>query len=229
MFDRRKPPAAQPFVTHENIEAKVKWFDPEKGFGFASPSDGSGDVFLHVSAIGPLDQQDLQPGATIVADLGEGRRGLQVVAIHEIDASTATPQAPRSPGGGGGFSRGPRDDFGGGGGGYGDRDRGGYGGGGYGDRGGDRGGFGSRGGDRGGFGGQRDSGPVEGPYDGAVKFFNSERGFGFIAPDKGGPDVFLHVSSLSRSGLQPPMDGQRVRFSIRSGKKGPEASDISFI
>ncbi len=95
MFDRRKPPAAQPFVTHENIEARVKWFDPEKGFGFASPSDGSGDVFLHVSALGPLDQQSLLPGATIIADLGEGRRGLQVVAVHEIDASTAAPAAPR--------------------------------------------------------------------------------------------------------------------------------------
>lgn len=206
MFDRRKPPAAQPFVTHENIEAKVKWFDPEKGFGFASPADGSGDVFLHVSAIGPLDPQDLQPGATIIADLGEGRRGLQVVAVHEIDPSTATPAAPRSERGPRPFSpRPPRDDFGGG-----------YGGGGY-DRG-DRGGFGSR-----------DSGPMEGPFDGAVKFFNSDRGFGFIAPDKGGPDVFLHVSSLSRSGLQPPMDGQRVRFSIRAGKKGPEAANISFI
>jgi CspA family cold shock protein len=225
MFDRRKPPAAQPFVTHENIEAKVKWFDPEKGFGFASPADGSGDVFLHVSALGPLDQQDLQPGATIIADLGEGRRGLQVVAVHEIDASTATPSAPRSP-------RAPRDDFGGGGG-YNDRaDRGGYGGGGgYADRG-DRGGGGGYGGggyaDRGGFG-NRDSGPMEGPFDGAVKFFNTERGFGFIAPDQGGPDVFLHVSSLGRSGLQPPMDGQRVRFSVRAGKKGPEAADVSFI
>jgi len=226
MFDRRKPPAAQPFVTHENIEAKVKWFDPEKGFGFASPADGSGDVFLHVSAIGPLDQQDLLPGATIVADLGEGRRGLQVVAIHEIDASTATQTAPAPRA----FSpRPPRDDFGGG---YGDRDRGGFGGdrGGYNDRG-DRGGFG--GGDRGPRGGggfqDRNSGPVEGPYDGAVKFFNSDRGFGFIAPDKGGPDVFLHVSSLGRSGLQPPMDGQRVRFSIRTGRKGPEAADVSFI
>ena len=239
MFDRRKPPAAQPFVTHENIEAKVKWFDPEKGFGFASPADGSGDVFLHISAIGPLDQQDLQPGATIIADLGEGRRGLQVVAVHEIDASTATPAAPRAP-------RAPRDDFGGGGyndrgdrGGYGGGgDRGGYGGGGgysdRGDRGGYGGGYGGGGGgyadrgDRGGFG-SRDSGPMEGPFDGAVKFFNSERGFGFIAPDQGGPDVFLHVSSLSRSGLQPPMDGQRVRFSIRAGKKGPEAADVSFI
>lgn len=242
MFDRRKPPAAQPFVTHENIEAKVKWFDPEKGFGFASPADGSGDVFLHISAIGPLDQQDLQPGATIIADLGEGRRGLQVVAVHEIDASTATPAAPRAP-------RAPRDDFGGGG--YNDRsdrgsyggggDRGGYGGGGgYSDRG-DRGGYGGGGyggggggggyadrGDRGGFG-SRDNGPMEGPFDGAVKFFNSERGFGFIAPDQGGPDVFLHVSSLSRSGLQPPMDGQRIRFSIRAGKKGPEAANVSFI
>ncbi len=210
MFDRRKPPASQPFVTHENIEAKIKWFDPEKGFGFASPADGSGDVFVHVSAIGPLDPQDLQPGATIIADLGEGRRGLQVVAVHEIDASTATPAAPRGERAPRPFSpRPPRDDFGGG---YGG---GGYGGGSYGDRG-------------GGFGG-RDSGPMEGPYDGAVKFFNSDRGFGFIAPDKGGPDVFLHVSSLSRSGLQPPMDGQRVRFSIRSGKKGPEAANISFI
>ena len=214
MYDRRKPPAAQPFVTHENIEAKVKWFDPEKGFGFASPSDGSGDVFLHISAIGPLDQQDLLPCATIIADLGEGRRGLQVVAVHEIDASTATQTAPRAP-------RAPRDDFGGGyggGGGYADRgDRGGYGGG-------DRGGYS----DRGGFG-NRDSGPMEGPFDGAVKFFNAERGFGFIAPDQGGADVFLHVSSLSRSGLQPPMDGQRVRFSIRAGKKGPEAANVSYI
>jgi len=214
MFDRRKPPAAQSFVTHENIEAKVKWFDPEKGFGFASPADGSGDVFLHISALGPLDQQDLQPGATIIADLGEGKRGLQVVAVHEIDASTATPSVPRGERGPRPFSaRPPRDDYGYGGGG------GGYGGGGYNDRGGDRGGHGQ----------QRDSGPMDGPFDGAVKFFNSERGFGFIAPDQGGPDVFLHVSSLSRSGLQPPTDGQRVRFSIRAGKKGPEAAEVSYV
>jgi CspA family cold shock protein len=212
MFDRRKPAAAQPFVTHENIEAKIKWFDPEKGFGFASPSDGSPDVFVHVSAIGPLDQQDLQPGATIIADLGEGRRGLQVVAIHEIDASTAAPAAPASRG----FAPRPRDQFGGGG--FDRGDRGGF----------DRGGFGGDRGPRGGFQ-DRDSGPLEGPYDGAVKFFNSDRGFGFIAPDKGGPDVFLHVSSLGRSGLQAPMDGQRVRFSIRAGRKGPEAADVSFI
>ena len=214
MFDRRKPPSAQPFVTHENIEAKVKWFDPEKGFGFASPADGSGDVFLHISAIGPLDQQDLQPGATIIADLGEGKRGLQVVAVHEIDPSTATPAAPRGDRAARPFSpRPPRDDYG-----YGGGGGGGYaGGGGYNDR-----------GDRGGYG-QRDSGPMEGPFDGAVKFFNSERGFGFIAPDRGGPDVFLHVSSLSRSGLQPPMDGQRVRFSIRAGKKGPEAAEVSYV
>jgi CspA family cold shock protein len=216
MFDRRKPAAPAPFVTHENVEAKIKWFDPEKGFGFASPADGSGDVFVHVSSIGPQDPQDLQPGATIICDLGEGRRGLQVVAVHEIDASTATPAAPRGAGGPGGggrpFSpRPPRDDFGGG-----------YGGGGGYDRG-DRGGF-----DRGGFD-RGASAPMEGPFDGAVKFFNTDRGFGFIAPDKGGPDVFLHVSSLSRSGLQPPMDGQRVRFSIRAGKKGPEAANISFL
>ncbi len=135
MYDRRPPSSAQPFVTHENIEAKVKWFDPEKGFGFASPADGSGDVFLHISALGPLDQQALQPGATIIADLGEGRRGLQVVTVHEIDASTAQAPAPRGDRAPRLFSpRPPRDDFGGGGyggdRGYGGGDRGGYGGGG---------------------------------------------------------------------------------------------------
>jgi CspA family cold shock protein len=70
---------------------------------------------------------------------------------------------------------------------------------------------------------------MDGPFDGAVTLFNTERGFGFIAPDQGGADVFPHVSSLSRSGLQLPMDGQRVRFSIRAGKEGPEAANVSYI
>ena len=216
MFDRRKPAAPAPFVTHENIEAKIKWFDPEKGFGFASPSDGSGDVFVHVSAIGPLDAQDLQPGATIIADLGEGRRGLQVVAVHEIDASTATPAAPR--GGARPFSpRPPRDDFGGGyGGGGGGYDRGG--GGGY-----DRGGYGGGGGyDRGGAGGydRGASAPMEGPFDGSVKFFNADRGFGFIAALDGEPArVFFHVRDYRLDGRRPEV-GELVKFSAQRQADG---------
>ena len=91
MFDRRKPPAAQPFVTHENIEAKVKWFDPEKGFGFASPSDGSGDVFLHVSAIGPLDQQDLLPGETRTCSFTKPSPGIDPEKLPKVKKLVAIP------------------------------------------------------------------------------------------------------------------------------------------
>lgn len=63
---------------------------------------------------------------------------------------------------------------------------------------------------------------------GTVKFFNEAKGFGFIAPDNGGPDVFVHVSALARSGLQALNEGDQVSFEIemdrRSGK--PAAVDI---
>jgi CspA family cold shock protein len=149
MFDRRNSPSPQPVVTQENVKATLKWFNPTKGFGFVAASDGTGDVFLHVSAVQGIDPNALQPGSTLTVDLGQGRRGLQVVTVHEVDTSTAEPEAPRKPRFGGG-DRGGYGDRGGGGGGYGDRG-GGYSGGGagYGDRGGGGGGYGDRGGGRG--------------------------------------------------------------------------------
>ena len=84
MFDRRKPPAAQPFVTHENIEAKVKWFDPEKGFGFASPSDGSGDVFLHVSSLGRSGLQPPMDGQRVRFSIRAGKKGPEAANVSYI-------------------------------------------------------------------------------------------------------------------------------------------------
>ena len=59
---------------------------------------------------------------------------------------------------------------------------------------------------------------------GVVKFFNDQKGYGFITPDDGGKDVFIHVSNI-----QPPestlSDGQRVEFTIGQGRKGPEAQN----
>ena len=62
---------------------------------------------------------------------------------------------------------------------------------------------------------------------GTVKFFNGDKGNGFIKPDDGGRDVFVHVSAVSRSGLGDLIEGQRVSFEIEPDKrgKGPKAID----
>ena len=126
---------------------------------------------------------------------------------------------------GGGFGGGDR--FGG------DRDRGGYGGG---DRGGfgggDRGGYGGgnrggggfgggpRGGGGGGGGGNRMPAQVVGTGKGTVKFFNAQKGFGFIQQETGGEDIFVHISAVERAGLEGLAEGQELEFNLvdRGGK-----------
>ena len=128
--------------------------------------------------------------------------------------------------------RGKRDDFGNfdsfepapyGGDSYGGGNRGG----GFGDRGGfgggDRPGGGFGGGDRGGFGGGRGGGmpaQVVGEGNGTVKFFNAAKGFGFVARDDGGEDVFVHISAVEQAGLQGLASGQPLGFTLveRNGK-----------
>ena len=62
---------------------------------------------------------------------------------------------------------------------------------------------------------------------GTVKWFDAEKGFGFITPEGGGKDVFVHASALGRSGLTELAPGQTVRLQVVSGKKGPEAGSVS--
>ncbi len=64
---------------------------------------------------------------------------------------------------------------------------------------------------------------------GSVKWFNSEKGFGFIAQDGGGPDVFVHYSAVSGSGFKSLEEGQRVEFEVGQGQKGPQAQDVRAI
>ncbi|ACZ83197.1 MULTISPECIES: cold-shock protein [Streptosporangium] len=61
---------------------------------------------------------------------------------------------------------------------------------------------------------------------GTVKWFNAEKGFGFIAPDGGAPDVFVHFSEIQGNGYRSLEDGQRVEFEITQGQKGPQASQV---
>jgi cold shock protein len=68
----------------------------------------------------------------------------------------------------------------------------------------------------------------EHPREGVVKWFNSEKGFGFIARD-GNPDVFVHFSAIQGSGYRNLEEGQRVIFDVEPGKKGPEAVNVQAI
>jgi CspA family cold shock protein len=59
---------------------------------------------------------------------------------------------------------------------------------------------------------------------GTVKWFNSQKGFGFIAPDGGGPDVFVHISAVERAGLRSLNDGQKVSFEVVADRKSGKSS-----
>ena len=232
-YDYRPPRSPRPSGPTEGTEADatVKWFNGTKGFGFVELSDGSRDAFLHMQAVRNAGHESLDPGTKLRVKVAEGQKGPQVVEVLSVDTSTAQPQAPRS----GGYG-----DRGGGGGGYGDRgggygDRGGGGGGGYGDRGGG-GGYGDRGGGGGGYGrapaqygGPRSSEPIDESAEvgGTVKWYDPAKGFGFVVPDEGGQDLFVHRSALARAGLQDLQDGQRVLIKVVAGRKGPEVGSIA--
>jgi cold shock protein len=169
------------------VDAVVKWFNGQKGFGFVELGDGSGDAFLHVAVLQQSGRQSVLPGSKMRVATAQGPKGRQVARVITVDESTAT-EAPRRPpreggpgggGAGGGFSRGPRDL----------------------------------------------SSAVE--MSGTVKWFNTEKGFGFIAPEGGGKDVFIHISVLGRSGITGLAEGQQVSMRVVETPKGREAVSIS--
>ncbi|MBM3569578.1 MAG: cold-shock protein [Alphaproteobacteria bacterium] len=187
------------------IQARVKWFNPAKGFGFVTPVDGSADAFLHMSALRPLGVTSVQQGATLTVTVRSGPRGPQVAEVQNVDNSTAEadsgpPMRGPRPDRFGGGPRGPRPDrFGGG-------DRG------------DRG-------DRFGGGPPAPTGPEQ-QMNGIVKWFNAAKGFGFIVPESGGKDVFIHISTLRRAGIETLGPEQPVKVRVAQGQKGPEATWI---
>ncbi|HKD46241.1 MAG TPA: cold shock domain-containing protein [Rhizomicrobium sp.] len=65
--------------------------------------------------------------------------------------------------------------------------------------------------------------------EGKIKFFNDQKGFGFVMPDNGSGDIYLHASALRRSGVQSVEPDQRIRYSTRQGNKGVEVDRVEII
>jgi cold shock protein len=67
------------------------------------------------------------------------------------------------------------------------------------------------------------------PMTGTVKFFNGERGYGFIKPDDGGRDVFVHITAVERAGLKSLLEGQRISFDVEPDKKGKGPKAVNLV
>src|SRR6476646_9553635 len=97
-YDGRSPPSSRPreraAPSGPPIDAVVKWFNADKGFGFVELADGSGDAFLHVAALQSAGHDAVEPETKMSVQVGQGQKGRQVTAVLSVDASSGG--APRA-------------------------------------------------------------------------------------------------------------------------------------
>lgn len=227
----------------------VSWFDADKGFGFLTPDAGGADLFVHFSEIAADGYRTLEPGQHVEYDVKQSDRGPQAAQVLPVDADAPGQQAPER-------SSAPRQDdevvmtgvlsWLAGDKGYGfltpddlfvhvsalgDVAEG------------DRVAFVVRQGERGPQAEQVGPAPGAGRAEraprppaggagaartgGTVSWFDVTKGFGFLAPEQGGGDVFVHASEIAEvDGHRTLTEGERVEFGVRQGDRGPQAQDV---
>ena len=91
---RRPSPREDAAPTGPALDAVVKWFNAEKGFGFVELGDGSGDAFLHIGVLQNAGHDVVAPETKLKVQVGQGQKGRQVTAVLEVDASSAAAAQP---------------------------------------------------------------------------------------------------------------------------------------
>jgi cold shock protein len=165
---------ADPLASGLTVEATVKWFNAEKGYGFVELTGGRGDAFVHLKTLRQIGRETLPSGAKLRAVVRSGSRGAQVVRVVEVDATGAIERPERPP-------RRPTPDA---------------------------------------------STAID--MTGKVKWFDDARGFGFVASDDFGRDVFVHSSILGPAGVSSLAEGQPISMRVVETPKGREAIAIAF-
>lgn len=187
----------------KNVTATVKWFKPEKGFGFVRLADGSGEAFLHASVLAASALPNPVEGTTLVCDMAQGAKGPQVVAIHSVTPPEAPPpprpRAPRPPRGVPPMEsndiavapRAPKPP---------PRER----------------------------RVEQPSGPATMAY-GTVRWYNLDSQSGLIEPWEDGADVFFDRATLRLSGLEIVADGEDVRYLAVGSDEAPVAQRVELV
>lgn len=162
------------------VDAIVKWFRSDRGYGFVELPDGQGDAFLHLNALRLAGRESLPTGAKLSVVVGLGPKGVQVTRVVDVDASSIVTLPVRS------FAAGARTQ-------------------------------------------SRRAPDASAAIDltGRVKWFDGVRGFGFVAGDDFGKDVFVHCSLLRLAGLPRLEEGQTVAMRVVDTARGREAVEIS--
>lgn len=164
---------ADPLASGLTVEATVKWFNAEKGYGFVELTSGQGDAFVHLKTLRQIGRETLPSGAKLRAVVRSGSRGAQVVRVIEVDTTSAVERPERPP--------------------------------------------------------RRATPDASTAVDltGKVKWFDGSRGFGFVASDDFGKDVFVHSSILGAAGVSSLAEGQAVAMRVVETPKGREAIAIT--